>query len=222
MDARATTKALGGTWQGVMRSATVPFMPTAHHHSKSATASGEELTFTTLPDAIGDQGGAQATRIARQRPTEHSTQAHPGARAEESRLVALAQSRATAWHFRRNVFRPASETTDLSDQSRPCASLLQCSPHDRGADDRRGHQRADWNPSHLSLIPTARRSSVRCSGRQGVVRITPDEDVTYGLGIAEGVEDALAVVMDWGRPVWAATSAGAIERFPVLSRNSIA
>jgi putative DNA primase/helicase len=53
-------------------------------------------------------------------------------------------------------------------------------------------------------------------GRQGVVRITPDEDVTYGLGIAEGVEDALAIALEWG-PAWAATSAGAIERFPVLS-----
>jgi putative DNA primase/helicase len=55
----------------------------------------------------------------------------------------------------------------------------------------------------------------RMLGRQGVVRITPDEDVTYGLGIAEGVEDALAVALDWG-PAWAATCAGAIERFPVL------
>jgi len=53
-------------------------------------------------------------------------------------------------------------------------------------------------------------------GHQGVVRITSDEDVTYGLGIAEGIEDALAVALDWG-PAWAATSAGAIERFPVLS-----
>jgi putative DNA primase/helicase len=52
-------------------------------------------------------------------------------------------------------------------------------------------------------------------GRQGVVRITPDEDVNYGLGIAEGVEDAIAVALDWG-PAWAATSAGAIERFPIL------
>jgi putative DNA primase/helicase len=53
-------------------------------------------------------------------------------------------------------------------------------------------------------------------GRQGVVRITPDEDVAYGLGIAEGIEDAIAVALDWG-PAWAATSSGAIERFPVLS-----
>lgn len=52
-------------------------------------------------------------------------------------------------------------------------------------------------------------------GHQGVVRITSDEDVTYGLGIAEGIEDALAVALHWG-PAWAATSAGAIERFPVL------
>jgi hypothetical protein len=52
-------------------------------------------------------------------------------------------------------------------------------------------------------------------GRQGVVRLTPDEDVTHGLGICEGVEDGLAVLADWA-PVWAATSAGAIERFPVL------
>jgi putative DNA primase/helicase len=53
-------------------------------------------------------------------------------------------------------------------------------------------------------------------GHQGVVRITDDPDVTYSLGIAEGIEDTLAIALDWG-PAWAATSAGAIERFPVLS-----
>ena len=53
-------------------------------------------------------------------------------------------------------------------------------------------------------------------GRQGVVRVSPDEDVTHGLGIAEGVEDALAVLASGWAPVWAATSAGMIERFPVL------
>jgi len=53
-------------------------------------------------------------------------------------------------------------------------------------------------------------------GHQGVVRVTDDPDVTYGLGIAEGIEDALTVALNWG-PAWAATSAGAIERFPVLS-----
>lgn len=38
-----------------------------------------------------------------------------------------------------------------------------------------------------------------------------------GLGLTEGIEDALAILLcDWA-PVWAATSAGAIARFPVLS-----
>jgi putative DNA primase/helicase len=54
-------------------------------------------------------------------------------------------------------------------------------------------------------------------GRQGVVRVSPDEEVTHGLGIAEGVEDALAILASGWAPVWAATSAGMIERFPVLS-----
>ena len=53
-------------------------------------------------------------------------------------------------------------------------------------------------------------------GSQGVVRVSPDEDVTHGLGIAEGVEDALAILASGWEPVWAATSAGMIERFPVL------
>ena len=53
-------------------------------------------------------------------------------------------------------------------------------------------------------------------GRQGVVRVSPDEEVTHGLGIAEGVEDAIAILTVGWAPVWAATSSGAIERFPVL------
>src|SRR6185503_2087409 len=66
------------------------------------------------------------------------------------------------------------------------------------------------------LKPDGKKIERKMLGRQGVVRITPDEDVTLGLGIAEGVEDALAIALEWG-PAWAATSAGAIERFPVLS-----
>lgn len=38
-----------------------------------------------------------------------------------------------------------------------------------------------------------------------------------GLGISEGIEDGLAVLLSGWAPVWAATSAGAIARFPVLA-----
>jgi hypothetical protein len=55
-------------------------------------------------------------------------------------------------------------------------------------------------------------------GKAGVIRLTPDEAVTIGIGIAEGIETALAVMQRAGwSPVWAATSAGAMQRFPVLA-----
>jgi putative DNA primase/helicase len=54
-------------------------------------------------------------------------------------------------------------------------------------------------------------------GNAGVIRLVPDEDVTLGLGVAEGIETALSVMKGFGwRPVWAATSAGGIRAFPVL------
>jgi hypothetical protein len=54
-------------------------------------------------------------------------------------------------------------------------------------------------------------------GNAGVVRLVSDEEVTAGLGLSEGIESALAVmqIAQWS-PVWAATSAGAIAKFPVL------
>ena len=54
-------------------------------------------------------------------------------------------------------------------------------------------------------------------GRQGVVRLSPDDAVSAGLGIAEGIEDALAVMLSGWRPVWAATSADGIAKLPVLA-----
>ena len=55
-------------------------------------------------------------------------------------------------------------------------------------------------------------------GNSGIIRLTADEDVTHGVGIAEGVETALSVMQTFRwRPVWAATSAGGITRLPVLA-----
>ncbi|MFL1461347.1 toprim domain-containing protein [Roseococcus sp. DSY-14] len=54
-------------------------------------------------------------------------------------------------------------------------------------------------------------------GSAGCIRLSPDDDVTVGLGIAEGIETGLAVMQGFGwRPMWAAGSAGAIARFPLL------
>lgn len=51
-------------------------------------------------------------------------------------------------------------------------------------------------------------------GRQGVVRLSPNSEVAMGLGICEGLEDGLAVMLS---PIWAATSAGAIARLSVVN-----
>lgn len=50
----------------------------------------------------------------------------------------------------------------------------------------------------------------------GVIRLWPDEAVTTGLAIAEGVETSLSVARDF-RPAWAAVDAGNLAAFPVLA-----
>jgi putative DNA primase/helicase len=70
---------------------------------------------------------------------------------------------------------------------------------------------------YLNPDGTKRDPNPLMLGKQGVVRLSPDEDVTQGLGITEGVEDALTVLISGWAPAWAATSAGAITSFPVLA-----
>lgn len=54
------------------------------------------------------------------------------------------------------------------------------------------------------------------AARDGVVKLSNDADVSFGLGIAEGLESALSVLSAGWAPIWAALSAGGIRRFPVL------
>jgi phage/plasmid primase-like uncharacterized protein len=49
--------------------------------------------------------------------------------------------------------------------------------------------------------------------RRAVVRLAGDCEVTTGLGIAEGIETALASPF---RPIWACLSAGTMKAFPLL------
>jgi hypothetical protein len=68
----------------------------------------------------------------------------------------------------------------------------------------------------IFLDQDAQKIERKMLGKQGVVRISADDEVGEALGICEGVEDALSVLVSGWRPVWAATSAGAIARFPLL------
>jgi hypothetical protein len=67
------------------------------------------------------------------------------------------------------------------------------------------------------LNPDGTKRERKMLGKQGVIRLTPDDEVTSGLGLTEGVEDGLAVLLSGWAPVWCATSSGAIERFPPLA-----
>lgn len=49
----------------------------------------------------------------------------------------------------------------------------------------------------------------------GVIRLWPDEDVSYGLGIAEGIETCLTLAKVL-QPVWCVIDAGNMAAFPVL------
>jgi putative DNA primase/helicase len=53
-------------------------------------------------------------------------------------------------------------------------------------------------------------------GRQGVIRLSSDDAVTMSLGITEGIEDGLAVLLSSWWPIWVTTSAGAVAKFPIL------
>jgi hypothetical protein len=54
------------------------------------------------------------------------------------------------------------------------------------------------------------------TSKYGVIRLYPDEYVTLGLGIAEGIETALSLAHEY-QPVWAAISAGNMGSLPVIS-----
>lgn len=52
--------------------------------------------------------------------------------------------------------------------------------------------------------------------KAAAIKLCPDHDVTSGLGIVEGIETALSILITGWHPVWALGSAGAIRTFPVL------
>jgi putative DNA primase/helicase len=66
------------------------------------------------------------------------------------------------------------------------------------------------------LKPDNSKLERRMLGKAGVIRLSPDEDVTQGLGITEGIENGLAVLLSPWAPVWAAGSAWGVSGFPVL------
>ena len=51
---------------------------------------------------------------------------------------------------------------------------------------------------------------------RAAIKLDDDAEVTYGLGVCEGLETGMSVRAAGWRPVWALGSAGAIKAFPVI------
>jgi len=73
------------------------------------------------------------------------------------------------------------------------------------------HLKRDGTPKRR---PDGTRLKLTAGYGAGVVRLSADEDVTYGLAVAEGVETALAAPF---RPIWACLTANNLSAFPVLA-----
>jgi hypothetical protein len=80
-----------------------------------------------------------------------------------------------------------------------------------------GVHRTYLRPDATDVIDEHGNKKKKMLGPRGVIRLSPDDLVTEGLGITEGIEDGLAVLLSGWAPVWAASCANAIETFPVLS-----
>ncbi len=70
-------------------------------------------------------------------------------------------------------------------------------------------------PGHKAAIEPPRTYWTRLPTKGGCVRLWPDEAVTMGLGIAEGIETALALAHGFA-PVWSCLDAGHMASLPVL------
>ncbi len=69
-------------------------------------------------------------------------------------------------------------------------------------------------PDKAGRLKTFRKSLGSISG--GAIKLDPDEDVTQGLCIGEGVETCLAGRQMGLRPVWSVVNTGGVGNFPVL------
>jgi|UniRef100_UPI004048798A putative DNA primase/helicase len=70
-------------------------------------------------------------------------------------------------------------------------------------------------PTGKAGLDKARMLAYGHTAKNGVIRLYPDDAVTTGLGVAEGIETALSLAHEH-EPVWAAISATNMANLPVL------
>lgn len=88
--------------------------------------------------------------------------------------------------------------------------------NDAATGEPRGVHRTFLEPDGRSKAAQGEARMVLGRLQGGVVRLSPDEAVTRGLGLAEGLETALSVLTAGWCPVWAALTAGNLAQVPPL------
>jgi len=218
MDARAIIKALGGTWQGSYGLCCCPVHADSTPSLKISDSNSRGLDvhcfagcdWKTVKDELKRQGLLKGSFVV-------DFQVRPRIVEDEPKQIDW-----SLWHKAVPLKGTLGETYFIEHRELPISSLDLS-------------HAVRFHPVHRMVVAlmtdavtgepvglhrtfldqNAKKKQRKMLGRQGVVRITPDSRVTSLLGIAEGVEDAIAVALEWG-PCWAATSAQAIKKFPVL------
>lgn len=83
-----------------------------------------------------------------------------------------------------------------------------CAMLDTVTSEFRGVHRTRLNPKDKAMLGSAKGA---------VVKLTPDEQVTYGLHICEGIETGLALLQRGFEPMWCTLSAGGMASFPLIN-----
>lgn len=87
---------------------------------------------------------------------------------------------------------------------------------DAASNEFRAVQRVFLRPDGTDRLRDGRGKMTLGPAAGAVCKISPDDCVTNGLAIAEGVEKALAILAaGWG-PIWSTQGAGTMAAFPVL------
>ena len=84
-------------------------------------------------------------------------------------------------------------------------------------DEFRAVQRIFLQPDGSDRLRDAHGKMTLGPAAGSVVKLSRDDEVTAGLGIAEGAEKALALMALGWRPVWATCGASTMANFPVLA-----
>ena len=94
---------------------------------------------------------------------------------------------------------------------------LICIMRDAKTDEFAAIQRIFLQPDGKDRLRDARGKMTLGPAAGAVVKLSCDDEVTLGLGIAEGIEKALALMALGWRPIWATCGASTLANFPVLA-----